>query len=62
MDWYVDYSHGIRLVKQQMIVDGVPMSVADVLADPNLCVLLSDEGVVTNPELLERRAEYCGVS
>ncbi|MFH1747058.1 MAG: hypothetical protein ABIG44_08440 [Planctomycetota bacterium] len=49
VDWYVDYSHGIRLVSQWMIVDGVEMSVAEVLADPNLHVLLSDEGRVTNP-------------
>ncbi|HPM23233.1 MAG TPA: hypothetical protein PLP66_04970 [Phycisphaerae bacterium] len=49
VDWYVDYSHGIRLVSQTMIVDGVETTVAAVLADPNLCVLLSDEGVVTNP-------------
>ena len=46
---YMDYSHGIRLVRQQMLVNGVEMSVASVLADPSLCVLLSDEGVVTNP-------------
>jgi len=49
VDWYVDYSHGIRLVRGMMEVDGVEMSVADVLADPSLHVLLSDEGVVTNP-------------
>lgn len=49
VDWYVDYSHGIRLVSQRMVVDGAEMSVADVLADANLHVLLSDEGVVTNP-------------
>ena len=46
---YVDYSHGIRLVRNQMLVNGQVMSVAAVLADPNLCVLLSDEGVVTQP-------------
>ncbi len=49
VDWYVDYSHGIRLVKQRMVVNGSEMSVAEVLADPELHVLLSDEGVVTNP-------------
>ncbi len=49
VDYYVDYSHGIRLVQQKMLVDGVEMSVADVLADPDLHVLLSDEGVVLNP-------------
>ena len=49
VDWYVDYSHGIRLVRDRMLVNGVEMAVADVLADPDLCVLLSDEGVITNP-------------
>jgi hypothetical protein len=46
---YVDYSHGIRLVKGTMLVDGVEMSVADVLADPDLAGLLSDEGTIANP-------------
>ena len=45
----MDYSHGIRLVRNQMLVNGQVLSVAAVLADANLCVLLSDEGVVTNP-------------
>jgi hypothetical protein len=49
VEWYVDYSHGIRLVRSTMIVDGAEMSVADVLADAELHVLISDEGVVTNP-------------
>jgi len=49
VDWYVDYSHGIRLVRQSMLVDGVETTVVDVLADPVLHVLLSDEGVVSNP-------------
>ncbi len=49
VNWYVDYSHGIRLVHGMMEVDGVAMPVANVLADPSLHVLLSDEGVVTNP-------------
>lgn len=48
-DYYVDYSHGIRPVWGQMSVDGVWRSVASVLADPTLHVLLSDEGVVTRP-------------
>lgn len=42
---YVDYSHGIRLVADTMTVDGKPMKVADVLTDPLLYSLLSDEGV-----------------
>jgi len=49
VDWYVDYSHGIRLVKGYMTVDGDPMSTTDVLSHPDLHVLLSDEGPVVNP-------------
>lgn len=48
-DFYADYGHGIRLVKDRMIAQGVEMSTAAVLAHPTLHVLLSDEGVVTNP-------------
>src|SRR4029453_5788167 len=44
VDWYVDYSHGIRLVSQKMIVDGQPKTVSEVLKDQNLCCLLSREG------------------
>ena len=46
---YMDYSHGLRLVRQAMIVDGQPRTVQEVLADPVLCVLLSDEGAITDP-------------
>jgi hypothetical protein len=46
VDWYVDYSHGIRLVDQWCEVDGKAMRVKDVLRDKNLCALLSDEGVI----------------
>ncbi len=46
---WVDYSHGIRLVQQKMTVNGQTTTVADVLADPDLASLLSDEGVLTNP-------------
>ncbi len=42
--WYVDYSHGIRLVDQWCTVDGQPMRVQDVLHDKELCGLMSDEG------------------
>ena len=43
VDWYVDYSHGIRLVNQIIKVDGVPMNAHDVLKDPVLYKLLSNE-------------------
>lgn len=49
VDWYVDYSHGVRLVRNRMILDGRHTSVAAVLAHPVLHVLLSDEGPVNRP-------------
>lgn len=49
VDWYVDYSHGIRLVDQWCDVDGESMRVGDVLRDPELSGLLSDEGVIEHP-------------
>jgi hypothetical protein len=42
-DWYVDYSHGARPVRRKMIVDGVIRTFEDVLSDPKLRYLLSDE-------------------
>jgi hypothetical protein len=47
---YVDYSHGIRLMSQGVVVDGKPMSVADVLADPVLSAVLSNEGPIKKLE------------
>lgn len=41
---YADYSHGIRLIANDVVVNGVVMRTADVFNDPSLCVLLSDEG------------------
>lgn len=45
-DTYADYSHGIRLVKGDMEVDGKVMRTSDVLEDSKLCVLLSNEGAL----------------
>ena len=47
---YVDYSHGIRLMSDRMVVDGKSMPAADVLADPVLSALLSDEGAIKKVE------------
>jgi hypothetical protein len=41
---YADYSHGVRLVGGTMIVDGQERPVAEVLRDPALAGLLSNEG------------------
>ena len=43
---YVDYSHGIRLVSSTLVVDGKALSMADVLTDPVLSELVSDEGSI----------------
>ena len=50
VDYYVDYSHGIRLINSVMRVDGVPMRVQDILRDPVLYKLISDEtGPMSQP-------------
>lgn len=41
---YADYSHGVRLVYPEMVLDGKTHQVEAVLKDPDLSVLLSDEG------------------
>jgi hypothetical protein len=43
VDWYVDYSHGIRLVKRQIKVNGKMMDYIDVLKHPVYRALLCDE-------------------
>jgi hypothetical protein len=46
---WVDYSQCIRLAQNQMSVNGTNTTVAQVLANPRLCALLSDEGPITQP-------------
>jgi hypothetical protein len=48
-DTYVDYSHGVRLMKRTVVVDGKPRDVRHVLYAADVCGLLSDEGPVTRP-------------
>ncbi|HAM51770.1 MAG TPA: hypothetical protein DCP92_14205 [Nitrospiraceae bacterium] len=43
---YADYSHGIRLVSDTVLIDNKPQSIYDVLKDPKLSSLLSDEGII----------------
>lgn len=43
---WVDYSHGVRLVRRSMRMNGKPTTVDQVLADPKLSILLSDDGVI----------------
>jgi hypothetical protein len=46
VDWYVDYSHGIRPVRRWMRVDGARRSFEAMLADSSRRYLLSDEGAI----------------
>jgi hypothetical protein len=46
VDWYVDYSHGVRLVHREMKVDRRTMKFRDVLRDKELSCLISDEGPI----------------
>jgi hypothetical protein len=48
---YADYSHGLRMVRDVMVVDGKKLLVRKVLQDPELSSLLSDEGPVHNYRL-----------
>ena len=43
---YADYSHGIRLISNVVLIDGQPRSIYDVLEDPKLATILSDEGPI----------------
>jgi len=40
---YVDYSHGIRLINEIVKIDGTPIRAQDILRDPVMYKLLSDE-------------------
>lgn len=46
-DTYEDYSHGIRLIANDVMVNGSPMRIQDVFKDANLSALVSDEGILT---------------
>lgn len=43
---YADYSHGIRLISDVVLIDQEPRSLYSVLEDPRLAKILSDEGPI----------------
>jgi hypothetical protein len=43
---YADYSHGVRVVGPTIRIDGQPMLLRDVLADPDRAALVSGEGTI----------------
>jgi len=52
---YADYSHGIRLVSDIVLIDGELRSIYDVLEDPRLAKVLSDEGTIPKAHQLMTR-------
>jgi hypothetical protein len=46
---YLDYSHGVRLVRDKVVLDGKTAKISDLLADPDRCSLVSDEGPMKPP-------------
>jgi len=46
---YVDYSHGVRFISRQAFLNGESIQLDDILRDPVLSVLVSDEGVIGKP-------------
>lgn len=56
VDWYVDYSHGIRFINNQVRIDGKFYLLNDVLKDPILYRIFSDEEVpMTQTEYIQQK-------
>ena len=45
-DLYEDYSHGVRMIANDVIINGNPMRIQDVFKDQILNKLVSDEGIL----------------
>ena len=56
---YADYSHGIRLVSNTALVNGKPHLISELLQDPVLARIFSDEGVIRNV-VLNSGEPQCG--
>lgn len=48
---YADYSHGVRLVSRTAFLDGRPVDLQSLMADPRYAGLLSHEGPIGGPSL-----------
>jgi hypothetical protein len=51
---YVDYSHGVRLVSKKAWVDGKATSTVNILRDPELSGILSDEGPIQDIRVIRK--------
>jgi hypothetical protein len=54
VDWYTDYSHGLRLMSNRMLIDGTAWDVREVLAHDKYNELLSREGTIDVGEVRSR--------
>jgi hypothetical protein len=46
---YADYSHGIRLVQEGVLLNGAPTTISAILKNDTLAPILSDEGTISIP-------------
>lgn len=46
---YTDYSHGIRLVRDSVLINNKTYLISEILTDPEMASLFSDEGVINRP-------------
>jgi hypothetical protein len=51
---YVDYSHGVRLVSKKDLLDGKVTSIVNILRDPELSGILSDEGPIKDIQVIRK--------
>lgn len=49
VDWYADYSHGVRFISKSVFINQDSIQVDDILKDSDLSTLLSHEGVINKP-------------
>ena len=49
VDWYIDYSHGVRLVKREAKIDGKPRDLRPAMYSKDTNELFSDEGPIHRP-------------
>lgn len=49
-DMYADYSHGIRLIARDVMINGNPDRIENIFKDAKLSALISDEGILTFPK------------
>jgi hypothetical protein len=52
---YADYSHGVRLIQEDVLLNGSPTTVSAILQDSVLWPLLSDEGPIAFPRYDDER-------